>query len=63
MSKKDQEKRRRNYAKLIKAGYNSYEANRFKDLTKEKMDILIEKKQSLNADIETVIESKISGIN
>lgn len=46
---KDSKRRRYNYKKLRKAGYNSHEANRFKDMSTVKIVSLIAARDSFNS--------------
>ena len=45
---KDSRKRKTNYKKLRKAGFNSYESNRYKDLSADKMIKLIASRHDFN---------------
>lgn len=53
---KDSKRRRYNYKKLREAGYNSHEANRFKDMSTEKIVSLINARLTFNS-----MQSTITG--
>lgn len=46
---KDSRRRKYNYKKLREAGFNSHEANRFKDMSTEKIVSLINARNSFNS--------------
>lgn len=48
----DKNRRRYNYNKLKGAGFNSYEANRFKDFSTKKIISLISARKSYNGEIQ-----------
>jgi hypothetical protein len=49
------EKRRKNYKKLRSAGFNSKQANRFKNMRTDKVEKLIETQQECKKKIEEVL--------
>lgn len=52
---KDEKRRKHNYRKLKKAGYNSKEANRYKDMSKQKIAFLISERVAFNKKQESII--------
>lgn len=56
MSKKNQAVRRDNYKRLIKAGFNSYEATQYKDLTSSKMEDIIKHRKAMQGEITNVLQ-------
>ena len=55
---KDSKRRRHNYKQLTDAGFNSYEANRFKDYSIRKIVSLIEARKSFNDSIKELAGGK-----
>lgn len=49
---KDKERRRKNYDRLKKAGFNSFLATKFKDYSDEKIDDIIKRKKGFDKDME-----------
>ena len=58
MISKDKDVRRTKYKRLTSVGFNSYEANRYKDLSASKMEQIIEHKKGLQDNIDRVIKGK-----
>lgn len=54
MTKKDLSQRRNNYKRLKEAGFNSYEATKFKDLKESKIVALIEEMTSSKSIIDNI---------
>lgn len=56
MSKKNQAVRRDNYKRLKRAGFNSYEATQYKDLTSNKMEDIIKHRKAMQGEITSVLK-------
>ena len=56
MSKKNQAVRRDNYKRLKRAGFNSYEATQYKDLTSSKMEDIIKHRKAMQGEITNVLQ-------
>lgn len=57
---KRQKRRKENYNLLREAGYNSYESNTYKDLSRAKVAELVNLKRKLNNDVYKVRKGVIS---
>lgn len=55
---KAKERRKRRYEDLIAVGFTSYEANRYKDYSDYKIDLMIEAKTNSNQTIKSIAEAK-----
>jgi len=55
MLKKSKEARRQNYHRLKRAGFNSREANRLKDMSSSKISSLINAKRKQEQELKTII--------
>ena len=50
----DKYRRKSNYDRLKRVGFNSYEANRYKDFSDVKIDNMIEARVALNAHLDVI---------
>ena len=61
IKRKSKEARKKRYEELKKIGFNSYEANKYKDLSKSRYEKLIKQKLIANREIFKIVGGGING--
>ena len=59
MKSKDKELRRSNYHRLKRAGFNSREANRYKDLASSKVTSLIHTRRQQEQELKSIVSGGV----